>query len=1128
MREKATGAERALRVWRKTGTPLDDDLRALWLHEQRQVQRLMASSGAPEVIVDVLEFVEDDEEFGVVLEDAGQQLSKFLPRASRGHWTRNLAGSRPRTLLWRNLRRVAQAIGLIHANGLVHGNVRAEVVMTRGAEEPDFQLGGFEWSLWFAAPTGTPSQPALGPSAPRPEAYSFAADWRAFGAFAAAILDAAPTGGAGGAGAPELSPAEALLLRRLGSPTQSDRADAGSVLNSIDAIVAELGRTGLARTGVLALLITEASGLGRSVARATNGDIAEDEVREQHSWAAADLASGATLFVPTRAGSQPERLFLVTELMTYSLRPFREQGGEASWDIAFCESATLRDDDNPRGGWGTAHEIAQEVRIVATHSQAREFRARLGPAALDWGAFAGAEEAEPEARVRGDVRRALNLIQVVEAFVRSFEALPVAVAGLSTERGRRVVELGAVAGERDEIARKVGLGTAAATLRRLFEEDDREGEGAWFLGPSPSLGDRRNDAALTFIGLGRVDGIPVYRFELDGEVPVGGKLFLRPGDDQGTERVIRRRLRNIAALADQPGLADMLADPYLVRRSSRETVTEDNEFRELDAPKQRALQGLTSTLPLFLVVGPPGVGKTRLAREVVRRRFAAEPGARLLLTAQGHDALDNLQEEVAKALPAGALLVRTQSENRSPTAADLAAKAADMLAALSRSAMVERAPPSFRDRLNALSATGPGGQTSAQRKAVWAATDLLLDAANVVVSTTNSSVVERLVQERSRFDMVAVEEAAKVSGPELTGVLALAGRRLLIGDHRQLPPFDSQRLERILADHRLLAQVLSLAEEQVGALFAGGELAELRRAAEDSDTLQRLAAGALRLIQPFRAYAEDDERRGRVNPTGRRIAATLTEQRRMHPAVAEIVSNAFYGGELRTVLEREREAYACSPTVEFDAPLTASPVIVVDFEHVSQTGRAEHFEERPAWCNPREVEAVMDVLRLARPRTGTTRRPTLAVLSPYRAQVARLDARLRAARTAGLDAFDPARPGLGFVCTTDSFQGSEADLVVISLVRNNPRTGRSGLGFLSDPRRMNVLLSRARSRLVLVGSLAFLREAVRGVNPGRDDGHDLGFITKALDTIDDLARRRAPDGTPLAAVLPVGLLGAAS
>jgi len=65
--ERRTGAERGLRVWRKTGTSADRDLKQLWEHERRQVQRLMSTEGAADLVVNVLEFVEDDNEFGVVL-----------------------------------------------------------------------------------------------------------------------------------------------------------------------------------------------------------------------------------------------------------------------------------------------------------------------------------------------------------------------------------------------------------------------------------------------------------------------------------------------------------------------------------------------------------------------------------------------------------------------------------------------------------------------------------------------------------------------------------------------------------------------------------------------------------------------------------------------------------------------------------------------------------------------------------------------------------------------------------------------------------------------------------------------------------------------------------------------------
>ena len=138
--DRVTQTDRALRLWRKTGSPLDADLRELWLHEMRQVRRLMSSAGASEVIVDLIEMVEDDQAFGIVVEDAGQALSLLHSRAVRSHWLRNLRAGRNRTLLWDNVRRLACALGLVHAQGLIHGSLSADVVMTQGALDPDFQL----------------------------------------------------------------------------------------------------------------------------------------------------------------------------------------------------------------------------------------------------------------------------------------------------------------------------------------------------------------------------------------------------------------------------------------------------------------------------------------------------------------------------------------------------------------------------------------------------------------------------------------------------------------------------------------------------------------------------------------------------------------------------------------------------------------------------------------------------------------------------------------------------------------------------------------------------------------------------------------------------------------------------
>jgi superfamily I DNA and/or RNA helicase len=59
-----------------------------------------------------------------------------------------------------------------------------------------------------------------------------------------------------------------------------------------------------------------------------------------------------------------------------------------------------------------------------------------------------------------------------------------------------------------------------------------------------------------------------------------------------------------------------------------------------------------------------------------------------------------------------------------------------------------------------------------------------------------------------------------------------------------------------------------------------------------------------------------------------------------------------------------------------------------------------------------------------------------------------------------------------FVRTVDQFQGREADFIVLSLVRNNSRTGSlSRWGFVSKPNRLNVALSRAREGLIIMTSV---------------------------------------------------------
>ena len=169
---------------------------------------------------------------------------------------------------------------------------------------------------------------------------------------------------------------------------------------------------------------------------------------------------------------------------------------------------------------------------------------------------------------------------------------------------------------------------------------------------------------------------------------------------------------------------------------------------------------------------------------------------------------------------------------------------------------------------------------------------------------------------------------------------------------------------------------------------------------------------------------------------------TLAEQYRMNDAILRYPNAALYGGALRSHPAVAKHAID-------DAPLEVIDTAGRGFEEETPEASESKANEGEAALAAAEVERLLE--------KGLAP-ADIAVIAPYDAQVQRLRQMLVARLDQGLE-----------VDTVDGFQGREKEAVVVTLVRSNED---GEVGFLADIRRMNVALTRARKKLVVIGDSA--------------------------------------------------------
>jgi ATP-dependent RNA/DNA helicase IGHMBP2 len=182
------------------------------------------------------------------------------------------------------------------------------------------------------------------------------------------------------------------------------------------------------------------------------------------------------------------------------------------------------------------------------------------------------------------------------------------------------------------------------------------------------------------------------------------------------------------------------------------------------------------------------------------------------------------------------------------------------------------------------------------------------------------------------------------------------------------------------------------------------------------------------------------------------VAKMLTVQYRMHRQIMDFSSEQFYQDELQahpSVVDHTLHGIEGIAPSEFTKQ-------IISFIDTAGAGWEEELEPNGlSKRNPNEahlvVKKVKTLLDAGLPKKD------IAVIAPYAAQVRLLR-----------DLFEGEGPE---VDTVDGFQGREKEAVVISLVRSNPQ---NEIGFLADRRRMNVALTRARRKLIVIGDSATL------------------------------------------------------
>lgn len=456
-----------------------------------------------------------------------------------------------------------------------------------------------------------------------------------------------------------------------------------------------------------------------------------------------------------------------------------------------------------------------------------------------------------------------------------------------------------------------------------------------------------------------------------------------------------RKERRDLLLAQRPPRFDESLDAMISRS--------EDDFTRV-ALKAKAAQDY------FLLIGPPGTGKTSCALKKMVETFHADRDAQILLLSYTNRAVDEICKSLSSIAPA-VDFIRVGSELSCDEAY--------------RGHLIE----------NELSACN-------RRSEVYER----IRNCRIIVGTVAAISGKPELFRLKHFDVAIVDEATQILEPQLLGILCARGedgkdaidKFVLIGDHKQLPAVVQQNTEQsAVYDESLLSIGLTNLKDS---LFE-------RLYRNCTATAQRILSSSEQSSSSKQSFSLEQSSSSFV---AHRSYDMLCRQGRMHPEVALFANHAFYGGHLIPVgLPHQIES---SDTICRVAFYPSVP------EKAGASAKINYSEAR--------IVADLAARIYEDHQTDFDESRTLGIITPYRSQIALIKREIESLGVPVLNRI--------LVDTVERFQGSERDVIIYSFCINYPYQLKflSNLteeeGVLID-RKLNVALTRARKQMFITG-----------------------------------------------------------